>query len=54
VRDHYVEWRERFGNLLEGEDIEALEVLVDPDDPRGVLHRSDVFVLGARTAYVAR
>ena len=43
VRDHYVEWRERFGHLLDGEDIEALEVLVDVDDPRGVLHRSDVF-----------
>ena len=54
VRDHYVEWRERFGHLLDGEDIEALEVLVDAEDPRGVLHRSDVFVLGARTAFVAR
>ena len=54
VRDHYVEWRERFGHLLDGEDNEALAVLVDENDPRGVLHRSDVFVLGARTAYVAR
>ncbi len=54
VRAHFVEWRSRFGHLLDGEDNEVLAVLVDEDDPRGVLHRSDVFVLGARTAFVGR
>ena len=54
VRSHLVEWHTRFGHLLDGEDNEALAVLVDEDDPRGVLHRSDVFVLGARTAFVGR
>ncbi len=54
VRSHFVEWHTRFGHLLEGEDNEALAVLVDEDDPRGVLHRSDVFVLGARTAFAGR
>ena len=54
VRLHLAEWRDRFGHMLDREDIEALEVLVDENDPRGVLHRSDVFVLGARTAFVGR
>jgi SAM-dependent methyltransferase len=54
VRGHFVEWRERFGEMLSGEDAEALGVLLDEKDPRGVLRRTDVFVLGARTAYVAR
>ncbi len=54
VRAHFMEWRMRFGHLLEREDAEAIEVLVDESDPRGVLHRSDVFVLGVRTAHVGR
>ena len=54
VRSHFAEWRHRFGHLLDGEDNEALAVLLDENDPRGVLHRSDVFVLGARTAFVGR
>jgi ubiquinone/menaquinone biosynthesis C-methylase UbiE len=54
VRSHFAEWRDRFGHLLDGEDNEALAVLLDENDPRGVLHRSDVFVLGARTAFVGR
>jgi hypothetical protein len=54
VQAHFAEWRTRFGHMLDGEDIETLEVLLDETDPRGVLHRSDVFVLGARTAFIGR
>ena len=54
VRRGFVEWRDRFGHLLDREDNEALAVLIDEHDPRGVLHRSDVFVLGVRTAFVGR
>ncbi len=54
VRGGLVEWRERFGHLLDREDLDALAVLIDEHDPRGVLHRSDVFVLGVRTAFVGR
>ncbi len=54
VRSHFAEWGTRFGHMLDGEDSEALAVLVDENDPRGVLRRSDVFVLGARTAFIGR
>lgn len=33
-------------------DQEALERLVDVNDPDGVMHRSDVYVLGASTVHV--
>jgi SAM-dependent methyltransferase len=54
VRTGLVEWRDRFGQRLDREDQDALAVLTDEHDPRGVLHRSDVFVLGVRTAFVGR
>ncbi|HTN78197.1 MAG TPA: class I SAM-dependent methyltransferase [Acidimicrobiales bacterium] len=54
VRGHFAELRRRFGDRFDREDIATLEVLLDESDPRGVLHRSDVFVLGVRTAYVGR
>ena len=54
VRHGFVEWQRRFGHLLDREDNETLAVLIDEHDPRGVLHRSDVFVLGVRTAFVGR
>lgn len=54
VRHGFVEWQRRFGHLLDREDNETLAVLIDQHDPRGVLHRSDVFVLGVRTAFVGR
>jgi SAM-dependent methyltransferase len=52
VRGALGEWRVRFGHSLDREDQDALAVLTDEHDPRGVLHRSDVFVLGVRTAFV--
>jgi SAM-dependent methyltransferase len=52
VRHSFVEWQRRFGHLLDREDNDTLAVLTDEHDPRGVLHRSDVFVLGVRTAFV--
>ncbi|HMK10322.1 MAG TPA: methyltransferase [Acidimicrobiales bacterium] len=54
VRRHFVEFCSRFADRLDREDAATLEVLVDESDPRGVLHRSDVYVLGVRTAYVGR
>jgi SAM-dependent methyltransferase len=54
VRHGFVEGQRRFGHLLDREDNETLAVLIDEHDPRGVLHRSDVFVLGVRTAFVGR
>ena len=54
VRAHFEELRGRFGHMLDREDMETLAVLVDETDPRGVLHRTDVFVLGVRTAFIGR
>jgi len=39
---------------LDHNDRATLEVLTDPDDPRGVLHRPDVFVAASRRIVVAR
>jgi hypothetical protein len=54
VRRGLIEWRDRFGHSLDREDHDALAVLTDEHDPRSVLHRSDVFVLGVRTAFTGR
>lgn len=39
---------------LDREDLEALALLSDPDDPRGVMHRRDVFLEWSRLLVVAR
>ena len=39
---------------LDHDDIRTLDILIDPDDPRGVMHRSDVFVDASRQIVVAR
>lgn len=43
-------------NLAEGsaDDREVLDRLLDPEDPRGLLKRPDVFLLEARTVHTAR
>ena len=46
--------REHFAEPLDREDLETLRVLIDTDDPRGVMHRSDVFVDVSRQILVAR
>lgn len=39
---------------LSGEDLETLDILIDGDDPRGVLRRDDLTVRAARTVWVGR
>ncbi|WP_327233556.1 class I SAM-dependent methyltransferase [Streptomyces sp. NBC_01317] len=48
--------RLRDKNLAEGsaDDREVLDRLLDPEDPRGLLKRPDVFLLEARTVHTAR
>jgi SAM-dependent methyltransferase len=46
--------REHLDEFLEDDDLHALDVLVDADNPRGVMHRSDVFVASSRQIVIAR
>ena len=46
--------RQHFGEQLDDDDLRTLDVLIDPDDPRGVVHRSDVFVASSRQIVIAR
>jgi SAM-dependent methyltransferase len=46
--------RQHLDGLLEGDDLRTLDVLSDPDDPRSVMHRGDVFVASSRQIVVAR
>ena len=39
---------------LEPADAAAVDALLDPDDPTGVMHRPDVFLDGSRHLYIAR
>jgi SAM-dependent methyltransferase len=45
--------REALGGALDPDDRATLDRLLDPDDPAGVHHRPDVFVLVAYTVYTA-
>jgi SAM-dependent methyltransferase len=40
--------------MLDAEDLAALDRLLDPDDPQGLRHREDTYLLAARTVYAAR
>jgi SAM-dependent methyltransferase len=46
--------RREHAEHLGHDDIRTLDILIDPDDPRGVMHRSDVFVHASRQIVVAR
>lgn len=46
--------RRQLDELLDDDDLRALDVLSDADDPRGVMHRADVFVASSRQIVVAR
>jgi SAM-dependent methyltransferase len=46
--------RQDLDELLDADDLRTLDVLGDADDPRGVLHRADVFVAASRHIVVAR
>jgi SAM-dependent methyltransferase len=45
--------RRGLDDRLDDEDLRALDVLADADDPRGVMHRADVFVASSRQIVVA-
>ena len=46
--------REVFGERLDQEDREALEVLIDEDHPSGITQRPDAFFDASRHIYIAR
>ena len=46
--------RQQLDGLLDDDDLHTLDVLGDADDPRGVMHRADVFVAASRQIVVAR
>jgi SAM-dependent methyltransferase len=58
ARQVVVEHVRRLPHQLEGrldaDDMQALAVLGDPDDPRGVAQRDDVFIVATRQIVVAR
>ena len=54
VRGHLRRTRGQLAERLDAEDLAALDVLTDDDDPRGVLRRSDVFVDATREIAIAR
>jgi SAM-dependent methyltransferase len=45
--------RRQLDGLLEDDDLRTIDVLGDSKDPRGVLHRADVFVAASRRIVVA-
>jgi SAM-dependent methyltransferase len=54
VLGHLRRHRDHQADRLEEDDLRTLDVLLDPDDPRGVLHRDDLFVTASRQIAVAR
>jgi SAM-dependent methyltransferase len=58
ARDHviaeFARRREMFAGELAADDVATLDRLLDPEDPAGLHHRPDVFLLMARTVHVAR
>ena len=54
VCGHLRRTRRHLNELLDDEDLEAIDILSDPDDRRGVMHRSDVFVAASREIAIAR
>jgi len=54
VVGHLRRARGQLEELLDGQDLHAIDVLTDEDDPRGVARRSDVFVAASRQIVVAR
>lgn len=58
ARDHVITKLTReyevFGELLDADDRAVLERLLDPEDPAGIHHRSDTYLLTARTVHLGR
>ena len=54
AQHHLSRSRHQLGEHLDEDDLAALGVLADPDDPRGVMHRPDVFLAAWRQIAIAR
>ncbi len=54
VLGHLRRIRKHLEELLSDEDLDAIDVLADENDPRGVVRRSDVFVAASREIVMAR
>lgn len=54
VFGHLCRVRKHLDQLLDDADLDAIDVLTDEEDPRGVLRRSDVFVTSSREIVIAR
>lgn len=54
VLGHLRRTRTQLDDLLDDEDLHAIDVLTDEEDPRGVLRRSDVFVAASREIVLGR
>ncbi|RNL83033.1 class I SAM-dependent methyltransferase [Halostreptopolyspora alba] len=54
ARRSFERYRHAFGETLDPADLATLDRLLDPDDPAGVDHRPDVFVLTAKTVHYGR
>jgi len=51
---HLRRLRHQFDEEIDVADRQALDVLTDADDPRGVMHRADVFVAASRQIMIGR
>ncbi|MEE1794511.1 class I SAM-dependent methyltransferase [Streptomyces sp. BE308] len=54
IVDTFTRVREAFGDRLDADDVAVLDRLLDPQDPAGLHHRSDAYLLTARTVQLAR
>jgi len=54
VLGHLRRVSDHLSGYLDNDDLRTLDVLNDADDPRGVMHRSDVFVAASRQIVIAR
>jgi len=54
VLGHLRRVREHLADYLDDEDLEALDVLSDAENPSGVMRRPDVFVVASRQILIAR
>ena len=54
VLGHLRRTREQLADHLDDDDLHTLDVLSNAEDPRGVLHRDDVFVAASRQILIAR
>jgi hypothetical protein len=51
---HLRRMRKIFAPGLDAQDLETLDVLIDEDDPRGVMHRPDAILEVSRRIFLAR